>query len=59
MAKKIKDPIYTAIKAQDANGLRKLAANARSTEQRRWLQLLAEIVEDRAESDIRQRRRLA
>jgi len=60
IAKKIKDhPVYPAVRTQDANGLRKLAANARSTEQRVWLQLLAEIVEDRVENDIRQRRRFA
>ncbi len=55
MAKKIKDPLYTAIKTQDANGLRKLAATARSTERRMCLQLLAEIIEDRV--NIRRMRR--
>ncbi len=57
MAKKIEDALHTAIKHQDTNALRKLAANARSTEQRMWFRLLAEIIDDRVKSDGLQRRR--
>jgi hypothetical protein len=65
MARKIKDdPIYTAITSDDVSGLRRLAATVKSSEQRMWLQLLAEFIEDRVQRearvarDVGQRRRL-
>jgi hypothetical protein len=65
MARNIKDdPIYTAITTDDVSGLRRLAANAKSSEQRMWLELLAEFIEDqvqretKVERDIGRRRRL-
>jgi hypothetical protein len=56
MPPKMEDPILNAIKTNDANGLRRLAATARNPDQRMLLLLLAEII-DRVQSNIRQRRR--
>lgn len=59
MAQKTEDSIRAATEALDANGLRRLAATARSANRRMLLLWLAEIIEGQLQRDIRRRQRLA